>query len=281
MKLLAWDTSSKVGALVAIEWDPLSSKSGWDSVRMVGEWTLNVSVTHSERLLWAIHQLLESARWKIGEVDLFGVGVGPGSFTGLRIGVTTARSLAHALNKPLIPVSSLAALARPAAIWLSESKELSETIVVGTTDACKGELFAIWGSARSVRDCVCLPYGDFPCVWKRGVEEGVIRPEELMSAIQKKLSQKESEIFWTTVGEGRQRYSEIWNHLPSERELRIPFAFSDHVQGRYLGQLAWEAYQAGCLRQALQVYPRYVRASDAELKLKAGVLRPAPGMDNL
>src|SRR4051812_2069169 len=110
MKFLAWDTSSKSGAVVAFE-----SRAGAYDVHLVAELVLNVDSTHSERLLWGIHQVLESARWKLEDVDVFGVGAGPGSFTGLRIGVTTARTLAHSLQKPVVGVSSLLALAHPVA----------------------------------------------------------------------------------------------------------------------------------------------------------------------
>jgi tRNA threonylcarbamoyladenosine biosynthesis protein TsaB len=283
MKLLAWDTSSKVGALVALEWDQDRRGLSWDDVRLVGEWTLNVTATHSERLLWGVHHLLESAQWRIADVDLFAVGVGPGSFTGLRIGMTTARSLAHSLKKPLIPVSSLAALARPVAVHLSELKiskkpDLGRTLVIASTDACKGELFAIYGSARSVRDCVCLADGDQQGLWKRGVEERVETPEALSKLLKKKLSASSEEEggYWVAVGEGRRRYPELWESLPAEKEIRVALSFSDHVQGRYLGQLAWEAFQFGLSRDPLSIHPRYIRASDAEMKLKAGLLRPAP-----
>lgn len=271
MKALAWDTSSKAGALVALEWDA-ASRTGWDSVRLVSEWTLNVDATHSESLLWGIHQMLESARWKISDVDVFGVGMGPGSFTGLRIGVTTARTLSHTLGKPLVGVSSLAALARPAAAWLADSG----TILVATTDACKGELFSLWGAAKGVRDCVALADGDSPGLWKRGVEEKVLSPEALMTQVRKKIAGGGKKLSWAVVGEGRLRYLEDWKALPRSREVRIPDFFRDQVQGRALGQLVWEAAQAGLARDPLTVHPRYVRASDAELKLKAGLLKAAP-----
>jgi tRNA threonylcarbamoyladenosine biosynthesis protein TsaB len=267
VKLLCWDTSSKTGAIAAIEWDP-SQRVGWKGVRLVSEWTLNVDSTHSERLLWAIHQLLESARWKMQDVDIFGVGVGPGSFTGLRIGITTARTLAHTLGKPLIGISSLAALVRPMALCLE--RELKEkSIVVAATDACKGELFALWGLARTVKDCAAAAAGDRAGLWKRGVEERVLTADELVKALKRKLSETGRGARWAVVGEGRGRYSEVWAKLPAAREIQMPVSHGDSVQGRYVGMLAWEAFQAGLARAPLEIQPRYLRASDAELKLQA------------
>lgn len=275
MKLVAWDTSAKSGALVALEWDP-RSRAGWTDVRLVAELTLNVDVTHSERLLWAVDQMLQASRWKLEDIDLLGVGVGPGSFTGLRIGVTTARTLAHTLKRPLIGVSSLAALARPAAQWLSHGFVAKpRATVIAATDAAKGELFALWGAAKSVVDCAMAADDLTPRgLWKRGVEEQVLEPGALVRAVKRKLRGKSD--FWIAVGEGRSRYPEAWKQLPRRRELAPPAPFPAHVQGRYLGQLAWEAYQAGLAREALQVHPRYLRASDAEIKLRAGLLAPAP-----
>lgn len=280
MRLLAWDTSSKVGAIAAIEWNPaLSAREGWNGVRLVSEWTVNVDATHSERLLWAVHQLLESCRWKLEDVDVFGVGVGPGSFTGLRIGMTTARTLAQVAAKPLVGVSSLAALARPVASWCSTlggKGALGRTVVVATTDACKGELFALWGAARAIPDCVALADETTAGLWKRGVEERVSTPADLMTAINAKLKQGARDAQWAVVGEGRRRYSEAWAKLPKSRELKLPPMFSDQVQGRVVAQLAWEGWQAGLARDALAVRPRYLRAADAELKLRAGLLPPGP-----
>jgi tRNA threonylcarbamoyl adenosine modification protein YeaZ len=281
MKLLAWDTSSKSGAVVALEWDA-AAKAGWSGVRLIGEMSMNVDSVHSERLLWGIDQVLTGARWKLEDVDVLGVGIGPGSFTGLRIGVTTARTLAHTLGKPLIGVSSLAALARPAALALSGSglgaknQNRSRAVVVAATDAAKGELFSLWGSARSVLDCVALADGDSSGLWKRGVEEKVLPPEELMKSIKRKLSEGSGAAGWAVVGEGRNRYLDFWKKLPQAKRLDLLLSFPDQVQGRYLGQLVWEGYQAGLSRAALTVHPRYLRASDAELKLKAGLLPAGP-----
>jgi tRNA threonylcarbamoyl adenosine modification protein YeaZ len=276
MKLLAWDTSSTAGALAAIEWEP-RSPAGRDGIRLVSEWSLDVAATHSERLLWSIHSILEASRWKLEDVDVFAVGVGPGSFTGLRIGVTTARSLAHTLAKPLIGVSSLAALSRPAAIYLEQQKE--RAVVVATTDACKGELFSLLGSARSVMDCVCTAEGDLQGLWKRGVEEAVLTPDALTAAIKKKIGvsvrdKDRKTLAWMAIGEGRKRYPEAWAALSKTREIRPAYPFADRIQGRYVAILAWEAYQAGLARDPLLVHPKYLRASDAELKLRAGLLPP-------
>lgn len=279
MKLIAWDTSSKAGAVVALEWDA-NSPLPWASPRWVAEFTLNVDCTHSERLLWAIHQTLEAARWRLEDVDVFGVGVGPGSFTGLRIGVTTARTLAHTMEKPLVAVSSLAALARPAALHFAQfatssldSKE-SKTLVIAATDACKGELFALWGTAKSVSRSALPPEGDFLGVWQKGAKEQVLSPERLAQVLTRKLATTSAR--WIVIGEGRQRYSSLWDQLPRSREIKDSLLFPAYVQGRYLGLLVWEVYQAKVLRESLDVYPRYLRASDAELKLKAGLLKSAP-----
>jgi tRNA threonylcarbamoyl adenosine modification protein YeaZ len=278
VRLLAWDTSSKVGALAALEWDA-RARAGQENLRVVSEWTLNVAATHSERLLWAVDGLLEAAGWRLADVDVFGVGVGPGSFTGLRIGITTARTLAHEQKKPLVGVSSLAALARPAAAWLGRAEGKGRprrAVVIAATDAAKGELFALWGSARSVADCSAHADGDRAGAWKRGVEEQVLAPAQLQAAVKRKLAEGGGAQAWAVVGEARERYPEIWAKLPAARRVQVPAFMPDHVQGRYVGLLAWEAYQAGLARPALEIHPRYLRVADAELKLKAGLLPPGP-----
>ncbi len=285
MRLIAWDTSAKCGSIVAVEGSLLAPNP--PALRLVAELSFQVNMSHSEGLLWGIHQVLTGSGWSLDDLHGIGVGSGPGSFTGVRIGLTTARTLAHALNKPLIGVSSLAVLARPAALHFAKTgpadpvqKLENPVCVVAATDACKGELFALFGEANAVSRCSV----DFMrnegqaeglSLWNTTVFEKVLSPMSLVEAIQAILL-KNRKSRWVVVGEGRQRYLEDWKKLPEDREWKCPSIFPDQVQGRYLGQLVWEAYLGHAGGKALEVYPRYLRASDAEIQLKAGTLRVAP-----
>jgi tRNA threonylcarbamoyladenosine biosynthesis protein TsaB len=94
---------------------------------------------HSQELLPELERLLERAGTGWGEVDSIAVGVGPGTFTGLRIGIATARALAQALDVGVRGVSSLVALATGAAA----GAELEPgRLVLATIDARRGQVFA-------------------------------------------------------------------------------------------------------------------------------------------
>ncbi|MBI2711267.1 MAG: tRNA (adenosine(37)-N6)-threonylcarbamoyltransferase complex dimerization subunit type 1 TsaB [Bdellovibrio sp.] len=260
MKLLAWDTSTKSGSIAALEWTDRKD-CRWKDVRLVAEMTLNVNAgVHSEGLLWGIHECLSSAQWKLDDLDLFGVGVGPGSFTGLRIGLATARTLGQTLEKPIVGVSSLCALVRPLSFHYA-AKEDSDPWIVGATDACKGELFVTWGKASDFRRQA----------YEKKVQEAVLTPESFIEAFLKDMkASKEKE--WIALGEGTERYPESWALLPQNKRLKSLPDVTPRIQGRYLAQLAWEGFRAGRARPALEIYPRYLRSSDAEIKLKKGLL---------
>ena len=114
--------------------------------------------------------------------------------------------------------------------------------------------------------------GDVPGLWKRGVEEVVLTPTQMAQDLCKRLEKGSRR--WLALGEGRARYPEAWEQLPSKRELaQVSGLSSASVQGRYVALLAWEAFQAGLLTEGIQVRPRYLRASDAEVKLKARLSR--------
>jgi tRNA threonylcarbamoyladenosine biosynthesis protein TsaB len=77
----------------------------------VAEYLLDVSVTHSERLLAAIDTVMADAGWTPGGLQGLAVAVGPGSFTGLRVGVSTVKGLAWALDLPVAAIPTLDAMA--------------------------------------------------------------------------------------------------------------------------------------------------------------------------
>jgi tRNA threonylcarbamoyladenosine biosynthesis protein TsaB len=100
MRVLAVETSTLAGGAALLD-DELT----------VGEYALDVSATHSERLMGAIDRLLTDAGWTVRDLEGLAVAVGPGSFTGLRIGLSTVKGLALALAIPIAAVPTLDALA--------------------------------------------------------------------------------------------------------------------------------------------------------------------------
>jgi tRNA threonylcarbamoyladenosine biosynthesis protein TsaB len=92
---------------------------------------------HASMLLTQLESVVEQAGgWE--SVDLIGVGIGPGSFTGLRIGLATARALAQALDKAVVPVGTLAALAR----GIGEHSGADARARLAVLDARRGQAFA-------------------------------------------------------------------------------------------------------------------------------------------
>src|SRR5262245_37010850 len=100
MRLLAVETSTLTGGVAVL-----------DGGAVVAESRVSVAVTHGERLMAAIDGVLRAARWQLADVEAFAVGLGPGSFTGLRIGLSTVKGLAFATGKPVAGVPTLDALA--------------------------------------------------------------------------------------------------------------------------------------------------------------------------
>lgn len=110
MKILAIDTSSMISSCSIME----------DGI-VIGDYNVNQKKTHSESLLVMIDQLLGLLDMDISEIDLYAVCKGPGSFTGLRIGMTVAKTFAQVFNKPIIGISTLLALAN---VITSDNKKI-------------------------------------------------------------------------------------------------------------------------------------------------------------
>ncbi|MBR3684150.1 MAG: tRNA (adenosine(37)-N6)-threonylcarbamoyltransferase complex dimerization subunit type 1 TsaB [Lachnospiraceae bacterium] len=100
MKLLALDSSGLVASVAVMEDDT-----------MVAEYTMNYKKTHSQTLVPMLDQMSKMIELDLNTIDAIAIASGPGSFTGLRIGSATAKGLGLALNKPIIPVPTVDALA--------------------------------------------------------------------------------------------------------------------------------------------------------------------------
>lgn len=124
MRILAVDTTTFAGSVALL-----------DKKRLLTEVNLESPFTHSEKLLPAIQFVLEVNRMEINDIDGFAVAVGPGSFTGIRIGLSTIKSLSYASGKPIAPVSTLKALALK--LRYPQNRLISPLL-----DAKKGQIYA-------------------------------------------------------------------------------------------------------------------------------------------
>jgi tRNA threonylcarbamoyladenosine biosynthesis protein TsaB len=151
---------------------------------------------HATRLLGMSSELLSAAHVSWSELDRIAVGVGPGTFTGLRVGIATARGLAQSLSAELVGVSSLQALA--VAAFASDgqrAEERSAEVVLAVIDARRGEVFV----------AAYAPGGDgIPAAL---MDARALAPQELGSVI----AQAEEEHGvdrrgWMALGDGAIRY---------------------------------------------------------------------------
>lgn len=129
MNILAFDTVTESLSIAVV------SDDHCDRLR------LHLGVGHSRMLLSEIDGLLDRNNLSLEKIDLIGVGIGPGAFTGVRIGVAAAQAMAFAVSKPVIGVSSLAAMVQIDNLNGTDSG-LDSTKVVAVIDARMGEVYA-------------------------------------------------------------------------------------------------------------------------------------------
>lgn len=224
MHLLAIDTST---AQVAVAIGEGHSVKG--EIRLVG------GRRHAEQLAPAIASLVESTGIGLDHLAAIAVGIGPGMFTGLRVGVTTAKTLAQALRIPVVPVASLDLVAYPV--------RHTSRVVVATIDARRREVFH--ASYRSV-----------PGGIQRITEYAVAAPAELVAD----LEAHGQEVL--LVGDGIATAPELFASL-EHAELAGPEFESPSVAA--LVALAAARVEREEFSPPWDVVPLYLRESDAEL----------------
>ncbi len=200
---------------------------------------------HTETLAPAITQLLAHADLSVGDIDVIAVDHGPGLFTGLRVGVATAKGMAQGLGVPVIGLSGLAVLARAA-------EDVGHIgTVVSVIDARRGEVFVATYSVGTKSASVGLVELDAPAV---------ASPEELAKHVAQQASGHGPLL---VVGDGALRYRDA---LLGLEDVRIAGPSLAAPPPAMLATLATEELEAGRVAQpAGAVQPFYLRQADAQI----------------
>lgn len=229
MKILAIDTSTMLGGIAITD----------DSLGLIAEVRLNVKSTHSERLMTEIDHILRQAGLTLSDMDVFAVAIGPGSFTGLRIGLSTVKGLSYVTGKPIVSVPTLEALA-----W---NFPYCNYPVCTMLDARKKEVYAalfLWDNNGFIRL----------------IDEVSIKVNELLGNV--KLFTNESVIF---TGEGVLLYRDKiiegmgGKAILAPHEKMIPSPAN-------VASLGIKKAQEGKFSEPISLVPFYIRKSEAEIK---------------
>ncbi|MCX7882803.1 MAG: tRNA (adenosine(37)-N6)-threonylcarbamoyltransferase complex dimerization subunit type 1 TsaB [Brevinematales bacterium] len=219
MKVLSFDTSHPRRTVVNLTWEN-------EEISLL----LDISSSQQDKLLFAIDHLLTSIKASLDKLDGLVIGIGPGSFTGLRIGLSLAKGFAWAKSLPLYPVSSLETLALSFP-WQC----LPEATVVASTDARMKKLYA--------------------CVYQKRqkiLPESDIFPQDLANFLVTLAGP-----FWFV---GENPYLEIFRALLGESHIHtLPLWISPHVlrdHGLAQSPLSHE--------EMMTLEPLYLRKSEAE-----------------
>ena len=143
MRVLALDTTTGSGSVALLE-----------KTRLLGEISAESSGSYSARLLSSVDFIVRANSLKIEDMDGFAVAAGPGSFTGIRIGLSTIKAFAFALGKQVAPVSTLLALA-------SKLKDSPSRLISPLVDAKKGEIYAALFESRGEGLDEVIPQGAY------------------------------------------------------------------------------------------------------------------------
>ena len=221
MKVLAVETSTLMGSVAVVDDD-----------RPLCELTLHVMETHSSQLMPAIDYVLKAAGCALDGLDGFAVALGPGSFTGLRIGMATMKGLAVAASKPLVGTPTLEAMA-----W---SFPHCRHLICPMLDARMKEVYAAWFKAEEGRPV-------------RRSEDTALSVSDLLK------NAKEDTLFF---GTGAERYrAEIIEIMGDRAHFASPEISG--ARASVVGFLAAERIRRGDFDNIDTLEPIYIRESQA------------------
>jgi tRNA threonylcarbamoyladenosine biosynthesis protein TsaB len=232
MKILALETSTMLGGVAIAN----------DAAGLIAESRLNIKSTYSEKLMTEIDHILRQSMLTISDIDVFGISIGPGSFTGLRIGLSTLKGFAFATGKPIVSVPTLEALA-----W---NFPYSGYPVCTMLDARKNEVYAAlfrWEGEtfRKVFDEVAIP------------------ADRLLKTIKETVDNAREKIVF--AGEGALLYKREIIGIMGDMAV---FASPERIvpSPANIAILGLKKALKGEFSEPVSLIPRYIRKSEAEIK---------------
>jgi len=225
MLTLAIDTSSESASIALLRDDDILS-----------EIFINLDVNHSVVLLPALHHLMRLSRLEPNEIDLFACTIGPGSFTGLRVGASTVKGLALALGRPIAGVSTLEALA-----FNITGHEIP---VCPMLDAKKEQVYT--------------------ALYRTGWDYTLEKIEsERVTDVRRFLERIDGEVIF--VGDGSVKYAGLINDMLPGKSY-FASGCHQHVRAAVVAVLGKKKYFDGDVLDSVTVAPVYLRPSEAEMK---------------
>ena len=231
--ILALDTSSPAGSLAVLRDEKV--------IGVVSTWADEV---FSSRMFRQLEFLMGELSLSLDKIDLFAVAAGPGSFTGLRVGLTAAKGWAEVYGKPIAAVSALEAVAI--------QSHSQATLIVPVTDARRGQLYyGLYRRAGNSTQNELALEGD----------ECAATPVEFLQALHERAGNLPFTIATPTPDVIPEAASRI--ETPPSPVERV-----SNVLAPLIGQIGFRHAQRGKLFDALSLDANYVRRSDAEAKWK-------------
>lgn len=232
MIILAFDTTAVTASVALL-----------DGKTVIAESSVHNKLTHSEKILPMADELLKNSGYTIDDVDLLAVSRGPGSFTGVRIGVSTVKGLSFANNIPVIGVSALEALAEN--VRLLSFDPIDTIYILPSMDARRNELY---NSVFSFDGTVLA----------RTEEDRAISCEEVFAEISKVPGK------YFICGDGAEKlYSFLKNNHFDYDAFLVPELLM-RQNAVSVGKIAFRLFNEGKTSTFNEITPLYLRTSQAE-----------------
>jgi tRNA threonylcarbamoyl adenosine modification protein YeaZ len=242
MLSLALDTSTPAGSLAIL-----------DGSQVLGALMTSSAENYSTRMFRHLDFLLGELQLKIADFDLFSVNSGPGSFTGLRVGLTAVKGWAELYGKPVAAITGLEALA--------EGVHAPGSLIASVLDARRGELYG--ALYRRLPAAAADTANPFPGEWQleRIGEETVMPSDKFIAYVQHNAAN--NSVVFATLSPGM-----VAKALKESPAPDWPIEQISNLLAPAIGRIGYSRAKRGEVVDALHLDANYIRRSDAELLWK-------------